>query len=148
MATQHAIALTVATESYPLKEPFNITGHRMTTSDVVLVTLQRGPHVGRGEAAGVFYLDKNDPPSMIEQIEAVRPHIEAGIERHALQDLLTGRCAQRARLCSVGSRSQTDRHSGVAASRPGTAAAAAHDLHGERQYAGEDGGGRPSLHWR
>ena len=101
MATQHAIALTVATGSYPLKEPFNITGHRMTTSDVVLVTLQRGPHVGRGEAAGVFYLDKNDPPSMIEQIEAVRPHIEAGIERHALQDLLPPGGARNALDCAL-----------------------------------------------
>jgi L-Ala-D/L-Glu epimerase len=101
MAIQHAIALTVTTARYPLKEPFNITGHRMTATDVVLVTMQRGPHVGRGEAAGVFYLENNDPAGMIKQIEAVRPHIESGVERHALQSLLPPGGARNALDCAL-----------------------------------------------
>jgi L-Ala-D/L-Glu epimerase len=100
MAGKHAIALTVTTTSYPLKEPFNITGHRMTATDVVLVTMRQGSHVGRGEAAGVFYLENNDPPNMIKQIEAVRPHIEAGTERHALQSLLPPGGARNALDCA------------------------------------------------
>jgi L-alanine-DL-glutamate epimerase-like enolase superfamily enzyme len=100
MALQHAIALTVTTRRYPLKEPFNITGHRMTATDVVLVTMQRGSHVGRGEAAGVFYLENNDPPAMIKQIEAVRPHIESGVERDALQSLLPPGGARNALDCA------------------------------------------------
>jgi L-Ala-D/L-Glu epimerase / N-acetyl-D-glutamate racemase len=101
MAGKRAIALTVTTERYPLKEPFNITGHRMTGTDVVLVTLRSGLHVGRGEAAGVFYLERNDPLSLIKQIEAVRQPIEAGIERDALQDLLPPGGARNALDCAL-----------------------------------------------
>jgi L-Ala-D/L-Glu epimerase len=101
MAGRHAIALTVSTERYPLKEPFNITGHRMTATDVVLVTLQRGSHAGRGEAAGVFYLENNDPPNMVKQIEAVRSQIEAGIELGALQSLLPPGGARNALDCAL-----------------------------------------------
>jgi len=101
MAAQHAVTLTVTAASYPLKEPFNITGHQMTTSDVVLVTLRRGAHLGRGEAAGVFYLENNDPASMIGQIEAVRPRVEAGIERRALQSLLPPGGARNALDCAL-----------------------------------------------
>jgi L-alanine-DL-glutamate epimerase-like enolase superfamily enzyme len=73
-----ATALRVTTESHTLKEPFNITGHRMTTADVVVVTLERDGYFGCGEAAGVFYLPNNDPASLIGQIESVRSQIEAG----------------------------------------------------------------------
>lgn len=101
MAIQHAIALTVTTARFPLKAPFNITGHRMTATDVVMVTMQCGSHVGRGEAAGVFYLENNDPPGMIKQIEAVRPRIESGVERHALQSLLPPGGARNALDCAM-----------------------------------------------
>jgi L-Ala-D/L-Glu epimerase len=101
MARAQAITLTVTRESYPLKEPFNITGHRMMVTDVVVVALQRGPHSGRGEAAGVFYLENNDPQSMIQQIEAVRAHIEAGIDRGALQRLLPAGGARNALDCAL-----------------------------------------------
>src|ERR1700678_1758988 len=101
MARAQAITLTVTRESYPLKEPFNITGHRMMVTEVVVVALQRGPHSGRGEAAGVFYLEKNDPQSMIQQIEAVRAHIETGIDRRALQRLLPAGGARNALDCAL-----------------------------------------------
>lgn len=101
MPRPQAITLTVAPESYPLTEPFNITGHRMTVTEVVVVALQRGPHSGRGEAAGVFYLENNDPPGMIQQIEAVRAHIEAGIDRRALQRLLPPGGARNAVDCAL-----------------------------------------------
>jgi L-Ala-D/L-Glu epimerase len=101
MAGQHAIALTLTTRRYPLKEPFNITGHRMTDTDVVLVTLQRDTHEGRGEATGVFYLENNDLPNLIRQIEAVRSHVEAGIDRHGLQGLLPPGGARNALDCAL-----------------------------------------------
>jgi L-alanine-DL-glutamate epimerase-like enolase superfamily enzyme len=100
MPTPQAITLTVTRESYPLKEPFNITGHRMTVIDVIVVTLQHGPHVGRGEASGVFYFENSDPPSMIRQIEAVRGDIEAGIDRRALQRILLPGGARNALDCA------------------------------------------------
>ena len=93
--------LTVTRESYPLKEPFNITGHRMTVTEVVSVALQRGPHLGRGEAAGVFYLENSDPQSMVRQIEVVRARIEAGIDRRALQQLLPPGGARNALDCAL-----------------------------------------------
>jgi L-alanine-DL-glutamate epimerase-like enolase superfamily enzyme len=93
--------LRLRTERYRLREPFNISGHRMTETDVVMVTLQRGPHKGRGEAAGVFYLDNNDVPSLVKQIEAVRAEVEAGIERHALQELLPAGGARNALDCAL-----------------------------------------------
>jgi L-alanine-DL-glutamate epimerase-like enolase superfamily enzyme len=101
MARTQASTLTVTRESYPLKEPFNITGHRMTVTDVVVVTLQLGTHAGRGEASGVFYLKNSDPPSMIEQIEAVRSQIEAGVDRPALQRLLPPGGARNAVDCAL-----------------------------------------------
>jgi L-Ala-D/L-Glu epimerase len=101
MMRAQGITLTVTRESYPLKEPFNITGHRMTVTDVLVVTLQLGPHAGRGEAAGVFYLENNDPASMIQQIEAVRAHIEAGVDRPALQRLCPPGGARNALDCAL-----------------------------------------------
>jgi L-Ala-D/L-Glu epimerase len=101
MTPAPAVALTVTRESYPLREPFNITGHRMTVTEVVMVALQCGPHSGRGEAAGVFYLENNDPPSMVQQIEAVRARIEAGIDRRALQGLLPPGGARNALDCAL-----------------------------------------------
>jgi L-Ala-D/L-Glu epimerase len=100
MAKPAAITLTVATERFPLKEPFNITGHTMTATEVVVVTLQQGLHSGRGEASGVFYRD-DDPPHMIRQIESIRAQFETGIDRHALQTLLPPGGARNAVDCAL-----------------------------------------------
>jgi len=101
MVARGAIALTVTTGRYPLKAPFNITGHRMTDTDVVLVTLQSDRHLGRGEATGVFYLENNDPPCLVRQIESVRPRVEAGIDRQDLQGLLPPGGARNALDCAL-----------------------------------------------
>jgi L-Ala-D/L-Glu epimerase len=101
MPTQSgALTLHVATERFPLKEPFHITGHTMTTTDVVVVTLQQGSHSGRGEASGVFYHNEN-PASMTRQIESIRPQIEAGIDRYTLQRLLPPGGARNAVDCAL-----------------------------------------------
>lgn len=92
--------LTVATECFPLKEPFRITGHTLTTSDVVVVTLQQGPHIGRGEAIGVFY-HGDDPARLTGQIEAVRDAIEGGIDRGQLRRLLPPGGARNAVDCAL-----------------------------------------------
>ena len=101
MGGDRAIALEVTARSYPLAEPFNITGHSMTTVDVVLVTLRQGSNVGRAEAAGVFYLENNAPAALIKQIEAVRCHIEAGLGRETLQSLLPPGGARNALDCAL-----------------------------------------------
>jgi len=81
------VKLTVRKKSWPLREPFVIARATYTTSDVIIVELQEGQFVGRGEAAGVDYHGET-PDSMIAQLEAVRGRIEAGITRAELLQLL------------------------------------------------------------
>ena len=80
-------SLKVEVEKSPLKAPFRITGYTFNELDVVAVTLEQAGHIGRGEAAGVYYLN-DDVQHIVKQIESVRPQIEAGVDRAALQRLL------------------------------------------------------------
>ena len=79
--------LTVQKKAWPLREPFVISRATYTHSNVVIVTLQDGQFVGRGEAAGVDYHGET-PDSMMAQIEAVRGRIEAGLTRAELLQVL------------------------------------------------------------
>ena len=79
--------LEVRAESWAYATPFRITNFVFTAADVLVVTLREGRHIGRGEAAGVYYHGET-PASMTAQIEAVRAAIEAGVEREALRALL------------------------------------------------------------
>jgi L-alanine-DL-glutamate epimerase-like enolase superfamily enzyme len=81
------VKLTVQTKYWNLREPFVIARGTYTTSDVIIVELHDGPHIGRGEAAGVDYHGET-PDSMLAQVEAVRSEIEAGITRAELLKLL------------------------------------------------------------
>src|SRR5262249_35794368 len=53
----------------------------------IVVELSRGNITGRGEALGVYYFNETQS-AMLEQVEALRPRIEQGIDRAELQDLL------------------------------------------------------------
>jgi L-alanine-DL-glutamate epimerase-like enolase superfamily enzyme len=65
-----------------------------------LITLEKDGHVGRGEAAGVYY--RNDHvASMIEQVESLRATIEAGISRNSLQNILPAGGARNALDCAL-----------------------------------------------
>ena len=81
------ITLDVAPQTLRLAEPFRISGYVFETWDVVSVTLRDGPHVGRGEGGGAYYLG-DDVAHMIAAIEAARPAIEAGVTRAELQTLM------------------------------------------------------------
>lgn len=96
-----AMTLRVAIEKYPLKEPFHITGHTMTDTDVVVVELEKGGHIGRGEASGVYYRKFDDVAGNVKQIEAVRARIEAGTDRESLQRLLPTGGARNAVDCAL-----------------------------------------------
>src|SRR5690349_18366275 len=65
-----------------------------------IVTLRDGDHVGRGEAAGVYYNDDH-PDAMLATLEALRPRIEAGIDREALRSLLPAGGARNALDCAL-----------------------------------------------
>jgi L-alanine-DL-glutamate epimerase-like enolase superfamily enzyme len=87
-------------EKWALKKPFRITGHCFVDVEVVVVTLESDGQMGRGEAAGVYYLHDN-VHAMVKQIEAVRTTIEAGVDRQALQRLLPAGGARNAVDCAL-----------------------------------------------
>src|SRR3546814_11054512 len=65
-----------------------------------VVTLRDGDCTGRGEAAGVYYNDDH-PDAMLATLEALRPRIEAGIDRDALRTLLPAGGARNALDCAL-----------------------------------------------
>lgn len=94
------LTLDVKTECWPFREPFRISGYTFTEAKIIRVTLKSGSAAGQGEAAGVYYR-RETPESLIAQIEAVRPQIEAGISRNALRDLLPTGGARNAVDCAL-----------------------------------------------
>lgn len=81
------IELELHNEPLPLSAPFRIAGHVFEAMPATVVTLRDGKHVGRGEAAGVYYNDDH-PDAMLATLEALRPRIEAGLDRDTLRTLL------------------------------------------------------------
>src|SRR3546814_14251250 len=65
-----------------------------------VVTLRDGDYIGRGEAAGVYYNDDH-PEAMLATLEALRPRIEAGIDRETLRTLLPAGGARHAPDCEL-----------------------------------------------
>ncbi len=98
MAGKRQISL--RTEHWPMLAPFRITGHVFTGLDCVVVEIAEAGHVGRGEAAGVYYLD-DTAAKALEQIEAILPDLEAGLDRAALQSLLPPGGARNAIDCAL-----------------------------------------------
>jgi len=97
MSTQK---LQVTVEKWPLKAPFRITNHTFIDLDAVVVTLERDGAIGRGEAAGVYYL-QDTADRMVAQIEARRPAIESCIDRESLRRVLPASGARNAVDCAM-----------------------------------------------
>src|SRR5450631_1807792 len=95
-----ALKLRVEIEKLRLSAPFRISGFVFEEFDVVVVTLDDGEQRGRGEASGVYYLGDN-AQTMVASIEAVRPTVEQGIDRAALQKLLPPGGARNAVDCAL-----------------------------------------------
>jgi L-alanine-DL-glutamate epimerase-like enolase superfamily enzyme len=95
-----ALKLRVEIEKLRLSAPFRISGFVFEEFDVVVVTLEDGEQRGRGEASGVYYLGDN-AQTMVASIEAVRPRVEQGIDRAALQKLLPPGGARNAVDCAL-----------------------------------------------
>lgn len=100
MTRTTGLSLDVAIDSLPLAKPFRISGHVFTEAPVVIVTVSDGIHIGRGEAAGVYYLG-DDVPAMVAAIEGARAAVEAGITRDGLQNLLPAGGARNAIDCAL-----------------------------------------------
>src|SRR5690606_29471444 len=80
--------------------PFRIAGHVFEAMPATVVTLRDGTHVGRGEAAGVYY-NNDHPEAMLATLEALRPRIEAGLDRETLRTLLPAGGARNALDCAL-----------------------------------------------
>jgi L-alanine-DL-glutamate epimerase-like enolase superfamily enzyme len=93
-------SLRIALESWALKQPFRITGHVFTSTEVVVAYVRDGMHEGRGEAAGVYYLG-DTPEKAAAQIETVRDAVEAGLDRARMQTLLPPGAARNALDCAL-----------------------------------------------
>jgi L-alanine-DL-glutamate epimerase-like enolase superfamily enzyme len=94
------LELDVSVETLRLAQPFRISGHVFTGSDVVVVTLRDGDLKGRGEGGGVYYLG-DDVPHMLYSIGAVRSAIEAGPTREELRSLMKPGGARNAVDCAL-----------------------------------------------
>lgn len=70
-----------------LREPFVISGYTFHDMPVFRVRLRDGVHEGRGEAAGVYYLNDR-PADMPERLATVRDALASGADREALRHLL------------------------------------------------------------
>ncbi len=79
--------LSVTRATLRLKQPFRIAGHVFDTSPVITVMLTDGPHRGRGEASGVFFLG-DDVDHMAAQLDAGHDAIVAVRSRAELRDVL------------------------------------------------------------
>ncbi|MFA6117316.1 MAG: dipeptide epimerase [Sphingomonas sp.] len=94
------LTLTHRREAMLMREPFRISGYLFESMPAVIATLSDSAHAGRGEAAGVYYLD-DDPAHMESEIERCRDAIEAGIDRQGLRDLLPPGGARNALDCAL-----------------------------------------------
>jgi L-alanine-DL-glutamate epimerase-like enolase superfamily enzyme len=101
MATTAASrTLTVEKAAIRFAEPFRITGYVFESMPSIVARIVDGGAVGRGEAAGVYYLG-DDQDRMLATIEELRPAIETGLARDRLQELLPPCGARNAIDCAL-----------------------------------------------
>jgi L-alanine-DL-glutamate epimerase-like enolase superfamily enzyme len=95
------IGLSYQLEALALREPFHIAGYTFTEMPALQVQLRRGPHQGRGEAAGVYYL-QDRPADMPAQLEALRDTLRGGnLSREALRQGMPASGARNALDCAL-----------------------------------------------
>ena len=87
-------------ERWPMREPFRISGHVWDAAELVVAELRDGAAIGRGEACGVYFLG-DIAPRIAEQLRALQPEIEAGLDRAALQSRLPACGARNALDCAL-----------------------------------------------
>lgn len=100
MSTAIPVKMQVEVERLRLRSPFRISGYTFTEVPVAVVTLQSEQACGRGEAAGVYYLN-DTPEQIIDTLEAHRSTIESGVDRQQLTQLLPLGGARNALDCAL-----------------------------------------------
>jgi L-Ala-D/L-Glu epimerase len=95
-----ATTLSTRLERWQFKYPFRISGYEWTDADVGYVEIQRSGVCGRGECAGVYYMN-DSPRHSLEEAERVAGDVALGIDRHALLSLLPPGGARNAIDCAL-----------------------------------------------
>ncbi|HEY7959224.1 MAG TPA: enolase C-terminal domain-like protein, partial [Sphingomicrobium sp.] len=98
--TTQSRILTVEKAAIRFAEPFRITNYIFEAMPSIIARIAEGDSVGRGEAAGVYYLG-DDQRHMLDTVEQVRAKIEGGITREELQYLLPACGARNALDCAL-----------------------------------------------
>jgi L-alanine-DL-glutamate epimerase-like enolase superfamily enzyme len=99
MVNQMWTALTVTTEHWPIAGTFTISRGAKTEAVVVVAELAVGPHCGRGECVP-YARYAESVETVIAAIGALRPAIEAGLDRAGLQKALPAGAARNALDCA------------------------------------------------
>ena len=100
MSASKARRLGVQVDHFDLATPFVISRGAKSVAEVVTVTLQEGPFVGRGECVPYGRFGET-VPGVVAAIEGLRGALEAGLERAALQTLLPAGAARNAIDCAL-----------------------------------------------
>lgn len=98
--TTGARNLTVEKAEIRFAEPFRITNYVFEAMPSIVARISEGESVGRGEAAGVYYLG-DDQAHMLATVEQVRAEIESGLTRQELQSVLLPGGARNALDCAM-----------------------------------------------
>jgi L-Ala-D/L-Glu epimerase len=96
---QGPIGLQLEIERWQRKTPARITGYTFDAIDVLVVTLSKDGHTGRGEGVGVYY-GADNATSMRQQMETLRTTIESGLSRVQIQGALPAGGARNALDCA------------------------------------------------
>ena len=92
--------LTVRHETWPIRGSFAISRGSRTAVDVVVAEVSHGGFRGRGEC--VPYARYGETiESVVAAIEGIRPALEAGLNREALQDRVVAGAARNALDCAL-----------------------------------------------
>jgi L-alanine-DL-glutamate epimerase-like enolase superfamily enzyme len=94
------LSLQYRVETHNLSAPFRISGFIFETSELVVVELTDGEFIGRGEAAGVYYLG-DDAGHIVAELETHREAIENCSDRAQLRGLMPGGGARNAVDCAM-----------------------------------------------
>lgn len=95
-----SLGLEVAVERWPIAGAFTISRGSKTAADVVVVTLRRGGHAGRGEC--VPYPRYGETvEGVAETLRALAPRLDEGLDRAAVQALLPAGAARNALDCAL-----------------------------------------------
>jgi L-Ala-D/L-Glu epimerase len=92
--------LTLERAAIRFAEPFRIAGYVFEAMPSVVAQIVDNDLVGRGEAAGVYYVG-DDQDHMLAMIEKIRGDVEAGLTREELQSRLPACGARNALDCAL-----------------------------------------------